>query len=147
MDDILSDYCQYDPEYEEIRSMLSYYCKDQEFLNLVNKNDYDGLYQFAIQYGLIKVFVYLYEELDIPFDAKTFQKFYLTIDSDPAERKMSVLEIPIETGISNKTGLKIEIKDKFSGGREEIYRYFHHQKKYSKYSPNNGKLIYTYIKR
>ena len=68
MDDMLTDYYKFDPDYQETFQMLQHYHREEELLQLIKKNNYPALYQFTIDYGLDKVFIYLYQELRIPFN-------------------------------------------------------------------------------
>jgi len=144
MEDLLTDYYKFDPDYQEIFQMLQKYHREEELMQLIKKNDYHGLYQFAIEYGLERIFIYIYQEVKVPFDSSLLNKFFVSLGVDPEDES---LRAPVQTGTSNQSGLTIQVHDKFSAGRQNIARYFHENKKYSKYTAGNGKFIYTYNRK
>ena len=141
--DILLDYHKYDPEYQDTLDMLQHYNRTKEFWDLINSKNYHILYKFTLEYGLYKLFQYLFEIQRIPFDAKLIQDFYQTIISNPYHEKYASLKVPIETGLTNQSTFRIKVDDKFTPGRDEIFRYFNRVKRRSKYLP--GKCHYMYI--
>lgn len=126
MDIIIEQYKNYD---QENYAMTLQYLTKHDLLNKIPLNDTDQLLLFAIEYGLLGLVQFLYEEINIAYDINMLNQY-----SEPTTELDDVYKEHI---VENVTHFD----------RNQCLKYLNDMKRYSKYQIINKHFIYKYNKK
>ncbi len=142
--DLIEEYKLWDPEAESVIQDL---CKNKLNLKLYQilkesgENLLSNVFQFSLEYGLLPIIKFLYQAKKVKYNFKWIEQY---MDTPKPQSLDTAIKIPIATGKSDKTRIKVQLMDKYSIRRIDCINYLLNMRKYSKYTYGDGNFYYQY---
>lgn len=124
------------------KNIEEYLIKNNLVTDFYNTNyDLYKLFDFSLEYGIIELVQFLYENKGITYNFNIISKYYKKIEDNTST---DINSIPIINQQCGKDGLNIKFEDKFSINRDQCLNYLLNIRKKSIMNIKNGNFYYKY---
>jgi hypothetical protein len=128
-------------KYYELEKYIQENRLEEKFASVIN--NLDQLFEFALEYGILDILKYLYEDKEISYNINLITK---TIKLNPGY-DLDSTKVPIINDEGGNIGLRIEMTEKFAYDKQKCLEYLVEMKKKSKLIIINKNFYYKFHKK
>ena len=128
-------------KYYELENYIQENQLEGKFTSVINNVDH--LFEFALEYGILDILRYLYEDKGVSYNINLITK---TIKMNQ-EYDLDPTKVPIVNEEDGNMGLRIELTEKFAYEKQKCLEYLIVMKKKSRLVIINGNFYYKYHKK